>query len=93
MTWKEVSGVMCDRKMPVEFCGVAKGENVWYYPPPTESGRLQEIPENVPGDIGRVPPPQTKILATPLMELEYIVFNTIIRPAMTCNYTVLNIGP
>ena len=36
-------------------------------PPPTESGGPQEITENVPGDIGRVAPPQTKILATPLV--------------------------
>ena len=32
-----------------------------------ESGRLLEITENLPGGIDRVPPPpQTKILATPL---------------------------
>ena len=27
-------------------------------PPPTESGRLPEMTENVPGGIGRVPPPK-----------------------------------
>ena len=37
-------------------------------PPPTESGRLLEITQNRPGGIGRVPPPpQTKVLATPLV--------------------------
>ena len=35
-------------------------------PPPTESGRLPEMTEKVAGGIGRVPPPQTRILATPL---------------------------
>ena len=35
-------------------------------PPPPESGRLVEVTQNLPGGIGRVVPPQTKILATPL---------------------------
>ena len=29
-------------------------------PPPTESGRLLEITQNLPGDIGRVAPPPKK---------------------------------
>ena len=38
-------------------------------PPPPESGRLLEITQNLPAGIGRVAPPKTKILATPLLEV------------------------
>ena len=59
----------CYYPPPTTECGPLRGtpENVCYYPPPTD--RLPEMTKKVAGGIGRVAPPQTKILATPLILL------------------------
>ena len=51
------------------------GKFLLLLPLPTESGRLPEMTQKVAGGIGRVPPPQTKILATPLCGCRGISIN------------------
>ena len=45
-------------------------------PPPTKSGRLLEITQNLPGDIGRVPPPKQKSW---LRWIAWVVTSVIVR--------------